>query len=117
MIRSPLQQLPLIFTLLAAAFPPMYATAQSFNCSLATSADEVLICQDSGLSKLDERLAGRYFELRNSLADADRRDLERKQGEWLKIRRSCGRDRACVEQAYLSRIDQLAGQGSTPTNG
>jgi hypothetical protein len=40
--RNPLPQLPLIFTILAAAFTPMHARAQSFNCSSATSADEVL---------------------------------------------------------------------------
>ena len=117
MICSPLQRLSLIFIVLAAASTSMHARAQSFKCSLAPSTDEALICQDSDLRRLDERLASLYFELRNGLAGADQRDLERKQREWLKTRRSCGQDRACVEQAYLSRIDQLAGQGVIPSNG
>ena len=41
------------------------ADAQSFNCRNAMNADEVLICQDGELSRLDERMAGLYFAGRN----------------------------------------------------
>ncbi len=109
-----LRQLALILIVLAAASPSTHARAQSFNCSLAKSADEVLICQYPDLARLDERLAGLYSELRNRLAGADRRDLEQKQAEWLETRRSCGRDRTCVEQVYLSRIQQLAVPATAP---
>jgi uncharacterized protein YecT (DUF1311 family) len=58
--------------LLAASIAPSLSYAQSFNCRYARSADEVLICQDEHLSRLDVLLSGTYYRLRNSLYGRER---------------------------------------------
>jgi len=109
LVRSRLSRAAKILALIVAAATP--ANAQSFNCALAKYPDELLICQDPGLGRLDERLANLYSELRNRLSGTGRQDLDRQQGIWLNGRRSCERDRACIEQAYKSRIDALTNTG------
>ena len=85
------------------------AHAQSFNCRYARTPDEVAICQDARLSTLDERLSNRFFRLRDSLPGPDRARLDREQTAWLSARHRCGSDRACVADAYLSRLSDLSG--------
>jgi uncharacterized protein len=86
---------------------PLAAGAQSFNCRTADRPDEVLICQDTHLSVLDERMSSLYFSLRNSLRGPERRALEAAQASWLRSRIACGRDFQCIEVRYERRIDQL----------
>jgi uncharacterized protein len=86
---------------------PSLAPAQSFNCRYARTADEVLICQDDRLSRLDVVLSRTYYRLRNSLYGRERRQLERSQTRWLASRMDCGRDYACVESHYQARIQEL----------
>jgi uncharacterized protein len=83
------------------------AQAASFNCRMATRADEILICQDPELSALDEQMASLFFELRNKLSGSDRAALETDQDAWLESRFQCGRDRDCIESQYRERIEQL----------
>ena len=83
------------------------AHGQSFNCSFARTPDEVLICQDSHLSELDERLATRYAQVRNSLSAPERHALEAEQAEWLRMRQHCGRDAGCIATSYQQRIQEL----------
>ena len=93
--------------LLMACLVPSLAQAQSFNCRYARSPDEVLICQDRHLSRLDEVLSRTYFRLRNGLYGRERRRLRASQRRWLASRRDCGRDYECVEAHYRSRIRYL----------
>src|SRR5829696_1354704 len=85
------------------------AHAQSFNCRYARTADEVAICESARLSVLDERLSRRFFRLRDSLYGPDRARLDRDQTAWLNARHQCGSDRACIADAYLSRLSDLSG--------
>jgi uncharacterized protein len=94
-------------SLLAACIVPSLTQAQSFNCRYARTADEILICQDEHLSKLDVVLSQTYYQLRNSLYGGARRRLEASQSRWLASRRDCGRDYGCVERHYQSRIREL----------
>ena len=91
----------------ALAFSVASAHTQSFNCRYAKSADEVLICQDAKLAALDERLASAYSRLHREVSGAQRATLERDQGAWLRGRRQCGRDAACIAELYQSRIGAL----------
>jgi hypothetical protein len=45
------------------------------NCRTADRPDEVLICQDSRLSVLDERMSSIYYSLRDTLRGAEREAL------------------------------------------
>jgi uncharacterized protein len=90
------------------------AHAQSFNCRYARTADEVTICQDARLSRLDERLSSRFFRLRDSLSGPDRARLDRGQSAWLDARHQCKSDPACIGAAYLGRLSELSGQPVGP---
>jgi uncharacterized protein len=81
---------------------------QSFNCTTADRPDEVLICQNDRLSRLDERMSSLYFTLRNRLRGSERRGLEESQQRWLASRISCGRDFECIEDHYERRIRFLS---------
>ena len=90
------------------------ALAQSFNCQYARVPDELVICADPQLSRLDERLSNRFYRLRESLSGADRVRLDQDQSAWLDGRHRCRRDRACIAQAYVSRIAELSGRQVGP---
>jgi len=98
----------LVRTLITAAalLLPAAASAQSFNCRYARFADEVAICQSPLLSRLDERMSRIFYETRNDI-DGTRDELDADQDAWLRTRRSCGRDDACIEDAYRDRIREL----------
>src|SRR3954470_14962644 len=66
------------------------AHAQSFNCRYARAPDEVAICEDARLSRLDERLSSQFFRLRDSLSGPDRVRLDRSENAWLHARHRCG---------------------------
>jgi uncharacterized protein len=85
------------------------AHAQSFNCRYARTPDEVAICEDARLSRLDERLSNRFFRLRDSLYGPDRARLDRDQTAWLDARHQCGGDPACIAAAYRARLSELSG--------
>lgn len=102
--RSPLASAALALAVLAL---PGIAQAQSFNCRYARSADEVLVCQDPELSALDERLSRVFYGVRGSLGGAGVARLDEDQADWLSSRKSCGRNAACVEDTYRSRIREL----------
>jgi uncharacterized protein len=89
-------------------FIPFPGQSQSFNCRTADRPDEVLICQDTRLSALDERMSSLYFTLRNQLFGSERRALEDSQRRWLRARIECGRDFQCIEGLYRRRITLLS---------
>src|SRR5215211_6711529 len=93
--------------LLLSVFTSSTAEAQSFNCNFAKTPDEVLICQDSALSELDERMATSYARVRNNLPPPERNVLESEQAGWLRIRQQCGRDGGCIANSYNQRIREL----------
>lgn len=90
---------------------PVQAT--SFNCRYAKLPDEVAICQDAELSRLDEDIARDYF----SALDRYRfrgdwhtvRLLKQTQREWLRWRHTCGYNVACIRRLMYHRLRELAG--------
>jgi uncharacterized protein len=98
------------FLALATLLLVQSAHAQSFNCRYARAPDEVAICEDARLSRLDERLSSQFFRLRDSLSGPDRVRLDRGEDAWLHARHRCGGDRACIARAYRTRLSQLTGR-------
>lgn len=93
------------------------AHAASFNCGLAEQADERAICADPYLSEQDVRLATTYHRLREHLLMGGRGALQDEQQAWLRQRRQCGADRACLQQQYTVRqqiLDALYRQHRQP---
>ena len=106
-MRAKMTSVLVFMSAIAATSASGPVAAQSFNCNYAKLPDEVLICQNPYLGDLDEQMSALYFTVRNRLHGAARTQLKRDQTAWLKGRKTCGYDAACVENSYLQRIYQL----------
>ncbi len=89
------------------------ALAASFDCAIANTPDEQLICSDPILSKLDEALAAVYDAALADVPPADAPVLRDSQRAWLKqLRAAClwgtADAVACRRSAYGDRIVELA---------
>jgi uncharacterized protein len=91
----------------ALAQPAPDKDGPSFNCNYAKTPDEILICQHPGLAEKDVQLANFFYQLRNQMPDRMRRRFDADQAVWLRRRRECGRDPACIEKAYDARMREL----------
>ena len=90
---------------------PTFAAAASFNCSKASTANEIAICSDDELSSLDETLAAVYKQARGSVSDAKR--LKSEQINWIKSLGTCDGNAVCLISAYKTRmvvLDYLDGK-------
>jgi len=83
---------------------PGAGSGQSFDCQATRAADEVTICHEPNLAKLDEELSA----LRRQRNEAKRDDVEDNEIAFLNARHRCGEHRGCIEQSYRNRIQELA---------
>jgi uncharacterized protein len=83
------------------------ADAASFDCKTHQKPDEVAICNDSTLPSLDRELAAIYGRLRASFTPEQASALRETQLNFLRSRRACGSDRACLTALYRDRIAVL----------
>lgn len=98
--------------LLAAVAPA--AAANPSSCSADLTATEKTICGDADLASLDRKLATAYknkfdglpIESANALEDVVQ-GLVITQKAWLGHRNSCGADRSCIRNAYVTRMRAL----------
>lgn len=92
------------------SFAGAAASAASFDCKLARSKVENLVCADTALSTLDEQLASVYIQVRKN--SSDERAEKAMQLAWLKARNTCT-DLACIQRVYLSRIAELRARSAS----
>lgn len=102
----------LMLTALALALPlagalPAASQAASFDCAKARAPDEKAICANLALNDKDVRMSVLYDINRHTLAMGGRGALEDAQRQWLKDRKGCGANRACLNRAYDGRLDDL----------
>lgn len=83
------------------------AGAASFNCRLASSKTEQLVCADPALSKLDEAMGAAYKRAFASTHAEARKRLVREQKAWLWESRSLCGDAACLRRSYATRVALL----------
>lgn len=91
------------------------AHSASFDCEKATSQVEKLICDNEGLSKLDESLNKAYLK---ALERPDiRKQMIESQRRWLKNERNACQNAECLKKAYQTRIKELglSSYGIDPT--
>jgi uncharacterized protein len=81
--------------------------AASFDCNRARMPDEKAICASRYLSEQDVEMAVRYQMLTGLVAMGTRGDMQDEQQAWLKTRKACGGNQACLDTAYRSRIQRL----------
>lgn len=80
------------------------AHAASFDCAIAQSKVEKMVCDNPELSKLDDELAESY---RAALREKNKAEAtKRAQKSWLKGRDAC-EDMACLNNAYITRHASL----------
>ena len=92
---------------LAGAMHATSASAASFPCDKAENPDEAAICADLSLNDRDVEMATRFKILRSILPMGGNAKLREDQEDWLKERRACGGDRACLREAYDARLKIL----------
>lgn len=77
----------------------------SFNCALAHTVVEGMICGSTKLSAMDSKLASLYeAKLKRTHEPSV---LRGKQLAWIRKRNACGANVICLEQSYQERIAQL----------
>jgi hypothetical protein len=84
--------------------PPAYAKVgrASFDCRLARTSVEHMICADPELGELDLQMASAYAQRRQEQAGSGSEQLA-----WISARNNCT-DRSCLSRAYQVRIAQLS---------
>lgn len=92
--------------LIGSGFGPS-ASAQSFDCRNARSADEKAICQDSRLGELDKQLADVYDRVGGKLSKQERQEFENHETAFVNARHRCGGHPGCIEQSYRNRLQEL----------
>ena len=104
----------LFFALICCSLP-VNAHAQSFSCRSAKTPDEIAICQNRVLSKLDEQMVTLFLARRAALSESQQALLTAQQQLWLRERMICAADVSCIENAYSKRISQLTPFGTITT--
>lgn len=90
------------FLLFISIFFYKQSEAVSFNCQQASSNVEKLICNDSNLSKSDDKLAAIYEDLLH-IDPNNRNYLRVQQLDWLKNERNICSNVSCLSDAYNNR--------------
>lgn len=102
--------------LLIVALLPNTSFSASFDCSKASTVQEKMICMDTTLSDLDDKLAQTY---KTAISETTKTaEIQQGQKEWLrKIRNNCT-SKSCIVEAYEKRINQLSSpQSKSPQTG
>ena len=93
--------------LFAAAASLRPASAQSFDSREARYQDELLICEQPTLARLDQQLATLYRQKIGNIAKEQQDAFHQHETHFLNARRQCRDDSHCIEQSYRNRIKEL----------
>jgi uncharacterized protein len=100
----------LVLSLLALSFDakgPAWAQQSGFDCARKSTPDEITICGDASLIRLDGVLDTLYAAAGERLDDSQKAALRDSQRAWMRRRAACGSDAGCIETLYSERIPQL----------
>jgi uncharacterized protein len=105
-MRLLLTALALTFAIPIAALPAL-SWAASFDCGRARAPDEKAICANTALNDKDVKMSLLYDINKRTMGMGSRGALQDAQQQWLRDRRQCGANRACLTRAYDRRLDDL----------
>lgn len=88
-----------------AGAPPVIGPG--FDCAASDEPAERLICADARLAALDFALSGRVDRLARRMGALDAVRFRLEQLGWTATRNACAADHACIEAAYIDRLDTL----------
>lgn len=83
-------------------------SSPSFDCTVATTTDEKIVCGSSELSSLDKQLAQRYQNAAQIDTQIDKAALKNSQLAWLKLRATCHYSFDCLKAAYQKRLNEIS---------
>lgn len=86
------------------------ASEPSFDCRGARSADEITVCGDPELARLDRLIGQGYQDLVLQMGEGPARTVA---APLLAARRACGADAGCIKNAQLLAIGQLQRRGAS----
>ncbi|MDG4550269.1 MAG: lysozyme inhibitor LprI family protein [Candidatus Contendobacter sp.] len=86
---------------------PLAALAASYDCTRASTAAEIAVCDNPDLNRMDEDLAVTYRSLLDRLPSRQAARLREDQRSWLVARDSCGADVRCLKARYQERLARL----------
>jgi uncharacterized protein len=84
------------------------AHAVTFDCNKARLPDEVVICSESDLSKLDDQVNQTYLFANAQQPQGQRDYLKLRQRQWLNVRHRCNADKACIRKVMQDNMAWLA---------
>ncbi len=97
----------LLVSLFCTSLLPLATQAASYDCTQASTAAEITVCDHSDLNALDEGLALSYRALLKELPARQAARMQQDQRSWLRARNSCGEDVRCLKARYEERIARL----------
>lgn len=106
------------YALIALATVDSPAFAASYDCSIAKTPQEKLICSDPELSELDGKVGRAYASALKSLSAEGQKVLTQDERDWLRyIRSTCsdaeaGQQVSCLTSAYKGRVAELNSTGA-----
>lgn len=89
----------------AAVEPPKHVKP-SFDCGLARSPVELLICKDEKLASQDAELSAAYRVA--SAEAADKQAVRQAQTDWMRSKRNRCTTTECISAAYSERLAELS---------
>ena len=85
----------------------LWAVAQPIDCSSAASEDEVAICNSEDLRTMDGELDRAYRAARVRWTASMSNSVKAMHEDWIKERRKCGADQACLMARMVEQIQAL----------
>jgi len=86
------------------------AHATSFDCTQADGPEDILICQDFELGKLDDQIAQTYADVKAAIPKKFLASFESRYNRQVKKRYDCGFDAQCIKWSYLNLQQWLCSQ-------
>lgn len=86
------------------------ASGPSFDCRRARSPDEITVCGDPDLARLDRLIGQGYQDLVLQMGEGPARSVA---APLLAARRACGADAGCIKNAQLSAIREFQRRGAS----
>jgi uncharacterized protein len=98
-----LKKMKNIYIFLLIIFSSNFSFGASFDCGVARTTVEKLICSDKELSIMDDNLTKNYATALASVNEPSKKQLIDEERSWLKYTRSLCDDISCLRRAYEAR--------------
>ena len=92
-------------------------SSPAFNCNKARTSNEITICRNSELGRLDRQVTRAYGNLKSRVNRSARVVIIADQRAWLTTRQNCRSDVSCTRRLYIDRLSYLNRELAPYNNG